>query len=167
MRRLFALILVIGLWFNFVPQALAIGAGLVPCSESPEFLQRAENARATTDTRDAQDRFRRYANNGALCGPEGLPRLIVDGRLSHLGDFTIPGLLFLYIAGFIGWSARSYLRAVKDLPGASPESKEVIIDVPLALKCVSSGVLWPVGAVQQFLSGDLTAKDEEIPISIR
>ena len=167
MRRLFALILVIGLWSNFAPQALAIGAGLVPCSESPEFLQRAENARATTDTRDAQDRFRRYANNGALCGPEGLPRLIVDGRPGHLGDFTIPGLLFLYIAGFIGWSARSYLRAVKDLPGASPESKEVIIDVPLALKCVSSGVLWPVGAVQQFLSGDLTAKDEEIPISIR
>ena len=167
MRRLFALILVIGLWLNCAPQALAIGAGLVPCSESPEFLQRAENARATTDTRDAQDRFRRYANNGALCGPEGLPRLIVDGRLSHLGDFTIPGLLFLYIAGFIGWSARSYLRAVKDLPGASPESKEVIIDVPVALKCVSSGVLWPVGAVQQFLSGDLTAKDEEIPISIR
>ena len=167
MRRLFALILVIGLWLNFAPQALAIGAGLVPCSESPEFLQRAENARATTDTRDAQDRFRRYANNGALCGPEGLPRLIVDGRPGHLGDFTIPGLLFLYIAGFIGWSARSYLRAVKDLPGASPESKEVIIDVPLALKCVSSGVLWPVGAVQQFLSGDLTAKDEEIPISIR
>ena len=167
MRRLFALILVIGLWLNFAPQALAIGAGLVPCSESPEFLQRAENARATTDTRDAQDRFRRYANNGALCGPEGLPRLIVDGRPGHLGDFTIPGLLFLYIAGFIGWSARSYLRAVKNLAGAAPESKEVIIDVPLALKCVSSGVLWPVGAVQQFLSGDLTAKDEEIPISIR
>ena len=95
MRQLFALILVVGLWLNFAPPVLAVGAGLVPCSESPEFLQRAENARATTDTRDAQDRFRRYANNGALCGPEGLPRLIVDGRLDHLGDFTIPGIVFL------------------------------------------------------------------------
>jgi photosystem I subunit 3 len=167
MRRLFALILVIGLWLNFAPQALAVGAGLVPCSESPEFLQRAENAHASTDTTDAQYRFRRYANRGALCGPDGLPRLIVDGRANHLGDFTIPGLVFLYIAGFIGWSGRSYLRAVKELAGAAPESKEVIIDVPVALKCLGSGLLWPVGALQQFLSGDLVTKDEEIPISIR
>ena len=149
MRRLFALILVIGLWSNFAPQALAIGAGLVPCSESPEFLQRAENAHASTDTRPAQDRFRYYINNNALCGPEGLPRLIVDGRPGHLGDITTPGLLFLYIAGLIGWSGRSYLRAVKKMTGGASESKEVNIDVPLALKCVSSGLLWPVGAVQQ------------------
>ena len=167
MRQLFALILVVGLWLNFAPPALAVGAGLVPCSESPEFLQRAETARATTDTRDAQDRFRRYAKNGALCGPEGLPRLIVDGRLDHLGDFTIPGIVFLYIAGFIGWSARSYLQAVKNMPGAAPESKEVIIDVPVALKCVSAGLLWPVGAVKEFLSGELYAKDDEITVSPR
>lgn len=167
MQRLFALILVIGLWFNFAPPALALGADLVPCSESPEFLQRAETARPTTDTRDAQNRFRRYADRGALCGSDGLPRLIVDGRLSHLGDFTIPGIAFLYIAGFIGWSARSYLQATKKMPGVAPESKEVIIDVPLALTCVSSGLLWPLGALQEFLSGELTAKDEEIPISPR
>ena len=168
MRRLFALVLVIGLWFNFAPQALAVGAGLVPCRESPEFLQRAETqARSSTDTTDAQYRFRRYAENGALCGPEGLPRLIVDGRLDHLGDITTPGLLFLYIAGFIGWSGRAYLQAVKKLEGVAPESKELVIDVPLALKCVASGLLWPVGAVKELLSGELTAKDDEIPISIR
>lgn len=167
MRRLFALILVIGLWLNFAPQALAIGAGLVPCGESPEFLQRAENARPSTDTRPAQDRFQYYVDNNALCGPEGLPRLIVDGRPGHLGDITTPGILFLYIAGWIGWSARSYLQAVKKLEGAASESKEVIIDVPLALKCVSSGLLWPVGAVKELLSGELTAKDEEITVSPR
>lgn len=168
MRRLFALILVIGLWLNFAPQALAVGAGLVPCRESPQFLERAQKeARASTDTTDAQYRFRKYAENGALCGPEGLPRLIVDGGLDHLGDFTTPGLLFLYIAGLIGWSGRAYLQAVKKLEGAAPESKELVIDVPLALQCVGAGLLWPVGAVKELLSGELTAKDDEIPVSIR
>ena len=48
-----------------------------------------------------------------------------------------------------------------------PESKEVIIDVPVALKCVSAGLLWPVGAVKEFLSGELYAKDDEITVSPR
>ena len=167
MRRLFALILLIGLWLNFAPQALAVGAGLVPCSESPAFLQRAENARRTTDTTGPQDRFKRYADNGALCGPEGLPHLIVDGRVGHLGEFTIPSILFLYFAGWIGWAGRSYIRAVKNIPGSSAESKEVAIDVPLAIKCGLGGATWPLGAVQEFLSGDLYANDDEIPISPR
>lgn len=167
MRRLFALILVIGLWLNFAPQALALGANLVPCGESAEFLQRAQNARASTDTKPAQARFRYYIDNNALCGPEGLPRLIVDGRPGHLGDITTPGLLFLYIAGFIGWAGRSYIRAVKKLEGAAPESKEIIIDVPLALQCIVGALLWPLAAVKEFTSGELVAKDEEIPISIR
>jgi photosystem I subunit 3 len=164
-RRLFALILVLGIWLNFAPQALAVGAGLVPCSESPEFLQRAANARATTDTTGAQDRFKRYADSGALCGPEGLPHLIVDGRLDHAGDFLIPSILFLYIAGWIGWMGRSYIRAVKK--AGSAEMKEIIIDVPLAFKAMREGALWPVLATQEFLSGDLTVKDEEIPVSVR
>ncbi len=167
MRRLFTLVLVIGLWLNFAQPVKAVGAGLVPCGESPEFLQRAENAHASTDTRPAQDRFRYYIDNNALCGPEGLPRLIVDGRPGHWGDITTPGILFLYIAGFIGWAGRSYIRAVKNLEGASPESKEISIDVPLALKCTGSALLWPLAAVKEFLSGELVAKDEEIPISIR
>jgi len=167
MRRLFALILVIGLWISFAPPAKALGAGLVPCSESPEFLQRAENAHASTDTRPAQDRFRYYIDNNALCGPEGLPRLIVDGRPGHWGDITTPGLLFLYIAGFIGYSGRSYIRAVKKLPGAAPEIKEIAIDVPLALKCIGGGLLWPVNSVKEWLSGELVAKNDEIPISPR
>lgn len=167
MRRWFALILVIGLWLNFAPQALAAeGAGLVPCSESPEFLQRAVNARRTTDTTGAQDRFKRYADNGALCGPEGLPHLIVDGRVGHLGEFTIPSILFLYFAGWIGWAGRFYLQAVKKMEGAN-ESKEVIIDVPLAIKSGWAGATWPLGAVKELLTGELYAKDEEIPISPR
>jgi photosystem I subunit 3 len=167
MRRLFALILVIGIWLNFAPPAKALGAGLVPCRESPEFLKRAENARPTTDTRDPLDRFQRYADNGALCGPDGLPRLIVDGRPDHLGDFTTPGLLFLYIAGFIGWSGRSYLQTIKKQAGGSNELKEIKIDLSVAIPSLVGGLLWPVAAVKELLSGELVAKDEEIPVSPR
>ncbi len=165
-RRLFALILLIGIWFNFAPKALAIGANLVPCSESPAFLERAANARETTDTTAPQDRFKRYADSGALCGPEGLPHLIVDGRLDHAGDFLIPGILFLYIAGWIGWVGRAYLQAIKK--GDTPaEQKEIIIDLSLALPIMLSGFTWPLAAVKELLSGELTAKDDEIPVSPR
>jgi len=167
MRRLFALVLVIGIWFNFAPPVLAAPqANLVPCSESPEFLQRAKDARNTTsDPQSGIKRFERYAQ--AQCGPEGLPHLIVDGRLDRAGDFIIPSILFLYIAGWIGWAGRSYIRAVKKIEGSSPESKEIAIDVPLALKCTAGGATWPLAATTEFLSGELYAKDEEIPVSPR
>jgi photosystem I subunit 3 len=164
MRRLFALVLVIGLWFNFAPQALAVGAGLVPCSESPEFIQRAASARNTTgDPNSGQKRFERYAQE--LCGPEGLPHLIVDGRLNHAGDFLIPSILFLYIAGWIGWVGRAYLQAIKKRD--STEMREVIIDVPTALPLMLSGFTWPLAAVKELLAGELVAKDDEIPVSPR
>jgi photosystem I subunit 3 len=97
-----------------------------------------------------------------LCGPEGLPRLIVDGRLSHAGDFLIPGALFLYIAGWIGWVGRAYLIDIRE--EKSPEDKEIFIDLPLAIQKMLTGFLWPLSAVKELLSGELTAKDEEIPI---
>lgn len=165
MRRLFALVLVIGLWFNFAPQALAVDANLVPCSESPAFQQRAKDARNTTsDPESGRKRFERYAQ--AMCGPEGLPHLIVDGRLDRAGDFLIPSILFLYIAGWIGWVGRAYLQAIRkqDTPA---EIKEVIIDVPLALPLMLSGFTWPLAAVKELLAGELVAKDDEIPVSPR
>lgn len=165
MRRLFALILAVCLWLNFAPPAQAVGAGLVRCSESPEFLQRAQDARNTTsDPQSGEKRFERYAQ--APCGPDGLPHLIVDGRLTRAGDFIIPSILFLYLAGWIGWAGRAYLQSAKKAEGAA-ESKEIVIDVPLALKAAGLGATWPLGAVKEFLSGELTARDEEIPISPR
>lgn len=163
MRRLFALVLAVCLWVGFVPSASADIGGLVPCRESQEFLQRAQKARPTTPTTDPQDRFERYAD--ALCGPEGLPHLIVDGRLDHAGDFLIPGILFLYIAGWIGWVGRAYLQAVKK--ESNTEENEIIINVPLALPIMLSGFAWPLSAVKEFLTGELVAKDEEIPVSPR
>lgn len=161
MRRLFALILMLFLWLNFAPPASADVAGLTPCGESKAFLQRAANAR----TAQAKARFEAYANSNVLCGSDGLPHLIVDGRLNHVGEFIIPSILFLYIAGWIGWVGRSYLIAVRG--DKSPEMKEIIIDVPLALKFMLSGFTWPLAALQEFTTGKLTAKDSEIPVSPR
>jgi photosystem I subunit 3 len=164
MRRLFALILVICLSFSFAPPAKALGANLVPCKDSPAFQALAQNARNTTaDPQSGQKRFERYSQ--ALCGPEGYPHLIVDGRLDRAGDFLIPSILFLYIAGWIGWVGRAYIQAVKK--DSNPELKEIQIDLGLALPIIASGFAWPAAALQEFLSGKLTAKDQEIPVSPR
>ncbi|HEY9697140.1 MAG TPA: Photosystem I reaction center subunit III [Trichocoleus sp.] len=161
MRRLFALVVVLFLWVTFVPPASADIAGLTPCSESKAFLQRASQAR----TPQAKARFEAYANSQVLCGPEGLPHLIVDGRLSHAGEFLIPSILFLYIAGWIGWVGRSYLNIVRK--DKNPEMKEVQIDVPLALKCALSGFAWPLAALKELTTGELTEADSKIPVSPR
>jgi photosystem I subunit III len=164
MRKLLALAFAICLWFNFTPPASADVAGLVPCSESQAFQQRAANARNTTsDPNSGKNRFERYSQ--ALCGPEGLPHLIVDGRLDRAGDFLIPSLMFLYIAGWIGWVGRAYLIAIKK--GDNPEEKEIIIDMPLAISCMLSGFAWPVAAFGEFSSGKLLAKDENVTVSPR
>lgn len=164
MRRLLALILVITVWFTFAPAASADVSGLVPCKDSPAFQQRAASARQTTDDPDSgQKRFDRYSE--ALCGPEGLPHLIVDGRLDRAGDFLIPSVLFLYIAGWIGWAGRSYLLAAKK--EKSPEEKEIIIDVPKAVSFMLASATWPVLALKEITTGEMFAKDSEITVSPR
>lgn len=165
MRRLFALILVFTLWFNFAPSASADGiAGLTKCADTPAFQQKSQNYLNTTgDPNSGQLRAERYAQ--ALCGPEGYPHLIVDGRWSHAGDFIIPGLLFLYITGCIGWAGRSYLIAIRGEKNA--EMKEILLDVPLAVKSMIGSGAWPLLAFGEFTSGKLIVKDSEIPISPR
>ena len=170
MRRLLALICVITLWFGFVSNAFAepvsdVGLDrLVPCSESKIYRQRAKEFRNTIgDPQSGQERAERYAKQ--LCGPDGLPHLVVDGRPGSAGDFIIPSLIFLYIAGWIGWVGRSYIIDVRK--DKNPEMKEIQIDVPLALAKMFSGFIWPVAAVKELLSGELTAKETEIPVSPR
>ena len=157
MRKLFALGLALVLWVGFVPAASAYN--LTPCADSPAFQQRA--AQATTD--QAKARFDRYSQ--VLCGEDGLPHLIVDGSFAHLGEFIIPSILFLYITGWIGWVGRAYLISTKK--EKSPEMSEIIIDVPRALQIMSTGFVWPLAAVKELTSGELTAKDNEITVSPR
>jgi photosystem I subunit 3 len=168
MRKLLTLILAftlsLTLWANFAPTAKADLSHLTPCSESAAYQAKAKNFRNTTgDPNSGQKRAASYSE--ALCGEEGYPHLVVDGRLDHAGDFLIPGILFLYIAGWIGWVGRSYLIAVREEKDA--EMREIIIDVPLAINKMLFGFLWPVQAFGEFTSGQLTVKDSEIPVSPR
>jgi photosystem I subunit III len=164
MRRLFALVLVFALWFGVAPSASADVAGLTLCSDTPAFQQRAKVARQTTDDPDSgAKRFERYGQ--ALCGPEGLPHLIVDGRLSHAGDFLIPSVLFLYITGWIGWAGRSYIIAVRKEKDAA--MSEVIINVPKAIACMLAAATWPLLALKEFTTGEMFAKEADITVSPR
>ncbi|HEY9637942.1 MAG TPA: Photosystem I reaction center subunit III [Coleofasciculaceae cyanobacterium] len=165
MRRLLALIFAVTLWFSCATAASADVSGLVPCKESKAFQQRAADARNTIGDPHSGEKRVKFYGEKLLCGPEGLPRIIADGSLKHADEFLIPSLLFLYIAGWIGWVGRSYLISVRK--ESEPEMKEVIIDVPRALGFMLSGFLWPVAAIKELLSGELTAKEEEIPVSPR
>ncbi len=160
----FALSLTLWLGFATPVQADTL-SHLTPCSESAAYQKRAKNFRNTTaDPESGQKRAEAYSE--ALCGPEGLPRLIVDGRLDHAGDFLIPGLMFLFVAGWIGWVGRAYLIEVRKDPKTAA-MKEIIIDVPLAVKVMLSGFAWPLAALKELTSGELTAKEGEVPISPR
>ncbi|MEH2358645.1 Photosystem I reaction center subunit III [Nostoc sp.] len=159
MKRIFTLVLVIILWLGIITSALAENTTLVPCAESSAFVERVQNA---PDSYYTTKPLKAYSQ--LLCGEDGLPHLVLD-RLSLALDVLIPIVIFLYIAGWIGWTGRSYLRAIQKL--GSPEEKELFIDLPLFVKCMILAFLWPASAVQEFISGDLVNKDEEIPISIR
>lgn len=182
MRRLFALMLVMTLWLGFATPASADVAGLTPCAETPAFQQRidrfiksqesrlkqypADSAAAATiksSIAEAKGRSEHYA--GFLCGAEGYPRLIVDGRLDHAGEFIFPGLLFLYLAGWLGWAGRSYLMVSRK--SDSPEYKEIQIDVPLAVQSFIGALLWPLAAAKEILSGEIQEDDTKIPVSPR
>ncbi|MGF1537232.1 MAG: Photosystem I reaction center subunit III [Elainellaceae cyanobacterium] len=163
MRQCFAVILALCLWLGAAAPASADGgaANLTPCNESSAFQARA----AAASTPQAERRFDLYADSNVLCGPEGLPHLLVDGRLNHAGEFIIPSILFLYIAGWIGWAGRAYLIKVRE--DKKPEEKEIIIDVPLALSIILSALAWPATAVKEFLSGELVEAEENITVSPR
>nr|WCH56054.1 photosystem I reaction center subunit III (plastocyanin-binding) [Calliblepharis sp.] len=159
-------------------------SSLQPCKESKAFEKRLNNSIKKLENRlskyevstppalalqqqitKTQTRFNNYSKSGILCGTEGLPHLIADGRWNHAGEFIFPGLLFIYIAGWIGWVGRKYLQAI--LTTNKPTEKEIIIDVPLALKFSVSGFTWPLAAIQEFTSGKLLANNDDITVSPR
>ena len=159
MRRLFAIALSALLVFGFAPVANADVAGLTPCAESPRFQQRASAA----STPQSKARFEMYSE--AVCGEDGLPHLIVDGRWDHAGDFVFPGLMFLYVAGCIGWAGREYLKGTR---GTKEQyTKEIQIDVSLALKSLMASATWPVAAIGELTSGKLLESDENVTVSPR
>jgi photosystem I subunit 3 len=158
-KHLFALLLVVLLWFSIVPSSLAENKNLIPCSQSPEFIARMKEA---PNGYYYDKPFKAYSN--LLCGEDGLPHLPLD-RLSLAVDIGIAFGMFFYITGWIGWTGRSYLLALRK-QGAG-EEKEIFIDVPLFVGCMLASLTWPLLAIKEFMSGELVAKDDEIPISVR
>jgi photosystem I subunit 3 len=188
MRRLFALILVfclcLGLNLSAAPAAWADFANLTPCSESTAFQESLSNSVAGYEARlgsfdagsapyeylqgkieSTKARYAAYADAGLLCGTEGWPHLISDGRWSRASEFLIPSVMFLYIAGWIGWVGRDYLRKARKSGNAT--EKEIIIDVPSAFGFMIAGFIWPLAALKEFGTGELVAPENEVPISPR
>ena len=169
----------------FAPdQASADIGGLTKCSDSPAFAKRLKTSVKKLEQRKSQyeadsppalalqqqiertqARFDKYGRSELLCGTDGLPHLIADGRWSHAAEFILPGFGFVYISGWIGYVGRKYLRAVSTT--SNPSESEIIINVPLALKIMTTGYIWPISAWQELISGDLVAPKDEITVSPR
>jgi photosystem I subunit 3 len=185
MKRFNLIPLLITLLILITPkQALAEIGGLTKCSESPTFEKRLKASVKKLDQRRAQyeadsppalaleqqiertkARFDKYSRSELLCGTDGLPHLIADGRWSHAAEFILPGFGFLYISGWIGWVGRKYLRAISTTK--NPTESEIIINVPLALKIMTTGYIWPISAWQELISKELVVPSDKITVSPR
>jgi photosystem I subunit 3 len=159
-------------------------SGLVPCKDSASFKKRLDGsvAKLTARLKNYEEgtpsylalqeqidrtkaRFDKYGKQGLLCGADGLPHLIADGRPSHAGEFVLPGIGFLYIAGYIGWAGRSYLQYTKTTD--KPNENEIIINVPVAIGMMSASFLWPLAAWKELVSGELLVPSNEVTVSPR
>ena len=185
MKRVNLLTLLFAVLIALTPTyASADIGGLTKCSESSAFTKRLNASVKKLEQRASQyevdsppalalkqqiertkARFDKYSRSELLCGTDGLPHLIADGRWSHAAEFILPGFGFIYISGWIGWVGRKYLRAVST--SANPSESEIIINVPLALKIMTTGYIWPISAWQELISNDLVAVSEEITVSPR
>lgn len=164
--------------------ALADIGGLKKCSDSPAFTKRLNASVKKLQQRmgkyeidsppalalqqqidRTEARFDKYSRSELLCGTDGLPHLVADGRWSHAAEFILPGFGFIYISGWIGYVGRKYVRAVSTTK--NPAESEIIINVPLALKIMTTGYIWPISAWQELISGDLIAPKDEITVSPR
>jgi photosystem I subunit 3 len=168
------------LFFN-ISESKAEFSNLVPCDQSSNFQKRlnssikklenrlklynSENKALTKEIEATKARFERYSNSNLLCGKEGLPRIIATGQWDHANEFVIPGVLFLYITGWIGWVSRKYLNYASTTENAF--ENEIIINVPIALSIMNSGFLWPVDAWKEFMAGDLLISQENESTSPR
>jgi|TARA_B110000977_G_C10993329_1_gene460812 photosystem I subunit 3 len=184
MKRWFFAFLAASIFLTSPIAASADVSGLVPCKDSAVFKKRLDGSVKKLTARldkyepetpaylaiqeqidKTQARFTKYGQQGLLCGADGLPHLIADGRSSHAGEFILPGIGFLYTTGWIGWAGRSYLQYTKKTD--KPNENEIIINVPVALGMMASGFLWPLSAWNELIAGDLLVSGDEVTVSPR
>lgn len=158
MKKILPIILTIILFLAAAPTAEADGI-LVQCKDSPAYQERVASYPNNYYFNEPDRAYGEYLT----CGEDGLPHLVISFKNSV--DIAIAFSLFFYIAGFIGWSGRSYLRAISQQK--SQEQSEIFINLPVAIQALVKGLLWPLLAVKELLSGELTTKDNEISVSPR
>ena len=184
MKRLFLFFLTFLTFVSTPNLASADVSGLTPCKDSAVFKKRLDGSVKKLTTRlenyeegtpaylalEAQidatkARFDKYGKQGLLCGADGLPHLIADGRPSHAGEFVLPAIMFIYITGWIGWAGRSYLQFAKKTD--KPNESEIIINVPVALSMMTGSFIWPFAAYKELTSGQLLVPSDQITASPR
>ena len=184
MKRWFVTFLTFIVFVGTPKLANADVSGLTPCKDSAAFKKRLDGSTKKLSARLAnyeegtpaylalqeqinrtEARFDKYGRQGLLCGADGLPHLIADGRPSHAGEFVLPAIMFIYITGWIGWAGRSYLAYTRTTE--KPNENEIIINVPVALGMMSAGFLWPLAAWNELVSGELLVAGDEITVSPR
>lgn len=165
-------------------KALAEVANLQKCSDSTAFIKRQKASvkkleqRLSTYKLDSpsalalqqqidktNSRFEKYSRSDLLCGTDGLPHLIADGRWDHAAEFIVPGVGFLYISGWIGYVGRKYLRAISVTK--NPAESEIVINVPLALEIMATGYIWPISIWQELIHDELIALTDGVTVSPR
>ena len=175
-RLILSLSFILALLFNSPNISFADGGILVNCDKSPAFNKRLNTSLRKLETRlkkyetntppylaiqeqilQTKNRFARYADSSLMCGVDGLPHIVADGDWAHSTEFMLPGMIFLYTTGWIGWSGRKYLQTAS--LSKNPTEKEIIIDVPVALNIMMSSYLWPRAAWDEFISGDFVVAD--------
>jgi len=170
----------------FPSMAKADVAGLTKCSQSQAFKKRESKELKSLEKtlskynqgtpqyeeisnriKRTKGRFAKYGESSLLCGPDGLPHLIVAPEFSgHLGEFVIPAIAFLYINGWIGWAGRSYLIWNK-ANSAKPQDGEILLDVDKMSQFMIEGATWPRQLFRELLTGKLVAREEDITRSAR
>ena len=184
MKRLLIVLTALMTFVSAPNFAAADVSGLTPCKDSAVFKKRLDGSVKKLKARlenyepgtpaylaleaqidQTKARFDKYGKQGLLCGADGLPHLIADGRPSHAGEFVVPGICFLYIAGYIGWAGRSYQQYAKKTD--KPNENEIIINVPVAIGMMSASFLWPVAAWKELVSDELLVPSDEVTVSPR
>lgn len=158
-KKLVPIVLAIVLWFAPASTASADGI-LVKCKDSAAYQERVASYPNNYYFKEPDRAYGEYLT----CGEDdGLPHLVIN--LQNTVDIAIAFGLFFYIAGFIGWSGRAYLQSISQQK--SQEESEIFINLPMAIQAMSKGLLWPLLAFKETVSGELTANKDEISVSPR
>jgi photosystem I subunit 3 len=139
-------------WSNGSDGSSLQSSTLLPCNLSEGFI-------GGRQWNQIEGSYANYIGNGTLCGEmDGLPRV----GITSLGEFIFPSILFIYIAGCIGWAGRSYLNEIARGTIEDRVEGEYIINVPIAIRVMFNSLRWPQLSLSELISGKLVNSDTNV-----